>query len=156
MATIPWLRRRCVLQALPHVSTYFQQGIKQNRDVSGRDYSGDYDNAALVLLRANGILASTKQVHRCPFFYFPKRHPRTGSERSGEMLDASWADLGREGVLQRLFGVSRGTFPILSRDPSFQKTSGNPGKTAGLWKERRLKRMGNQLLERCKKDTIWH
>ena len=37
---------------------------------------------------------------------------------------------------------SRGTFPILSRDPSFLKTSGDPGKTGG-W----LKRMGNQPLE---------
>ena len=42
---------------------------------------------------------------------------------------------------------SRGTFPILSRDPSFQKTSRNPGKTAGVLKERCLKIMGNQPLE---------
>ena len=27
------------------------------------------------------------------------------------------------------FRSSRGTFPILSRDPSFEKTSGNPGRT---------------------------
>ena len=43
--------------------------------------------------------------------------------------------------------VSRGTFPILSRDPSFYTTSGNPGKTAGFWKEPWLKRMRNQPLE---------
>ena len=43
---------------------------------------------------------------------------------------------------------SRGTLPILSRDPSFQKSSGNPGRTAGFWKERCLKRMGNQSTPR--------
>ena len=30
--------------------------------------------------------------------------------------------------------TSRGHFPILSRDPSFQKTSRTPGKTAGFEK----------------------
>lgn len=33
------------------------------------------------------------------------------------------------------------SIPILSRDLSFQKTSRNREKTAGVWKERRLNRM---------------
>ena len=45
--------------------------------------------------------------------------------------------------------LSLGSFPILSRDPCFYKTSGIPGKTAGSWKERWLKRMGDQPLESC-------
>ena len=43
--------------------------------------------------------------------------------------------------------VSRGHFPILSRHPSFRKTIRTPGETAGFWKERWLKRMGNQPLD---------
>ena len=49
---------------------------------------------------------------------------------------------------QRCFAHhSRGTFPILSRGPSFQETITHPGETAGFRKERWLKRMGNQPLE---------
>ena len=43
--------------------------------------------------------------------------------------------------------ISSATFPILSRDPSFQKTSGNPGKRPVFQKERWLERMENQPLE---------
>ena len=47
---------------------------------------------------------------------------------------------------------SRATFQFHSvqRSGSFQKTAGDPGKIAGVLKERWLKRMGNQPLEICK------
>ena len=44
-----------------------------------------------------------------------------------------------------LLGVP--SISILPRDPSFQETSETAGEMAGFWKERWLKRMGNQLLE---------
>ena len=38
------------------------------------------------------------------------------------------------GLRAGTFQKSRGTFPILSRDPSFQETVKNLGETAGFWK----------------------
>ena len=49
--------------------------------------------------------------------------------------------------LGAIFNFTSGSFPILSRDPSFQKTTKSPRDTAGFGKERRLKRMGHQPLE---------
>ena len=44
--------------------------------------------------------------------------------------------LGTPGTLKQKGQLSRGTFPILSRDPSFKKTSANPGKTDPVFGKR--------------------
>ena len=47
-----------------------------------------------------------------------------------------------EGTPRRRVDVSRGTFTILSRDPSFQETIKNPGETADFLKRTMLEQNG--------------